>query len=83
MRPLRDMNFPKFVFEVFLGLIGDVFPGLDCPRVHYPKFNDAMEGVPSDGKHIQLPHRVSWLCEMCIHVPPSDKLGYSSCRSAR
>eukprot|EP00731_Ephydatia_muelleri_P034393 Em0057g25a len=57
MRPLRDMNFPKFVFEVFLGLIGDFFPGLDCPRVHYPKFNDAMEGVPSDGKHIQLPHR--------------------------
>eukprot|EP00731_Ephydatia_muelleri_P038740 Em0887g2a len=58
MRPLRDMNFPKFVFEVFLGLIADFFPGLDCPRVHYPKFNDAMEGVPSDGKHIQLPHRV-------------------------
>eukprot|EP00731_Ephydatia_muelleri_P010388 Em0005g974a len=66
MRPLRDMNFPKFVFEVFLGLIGDFFPGLDCPRVHYPKFNDAMEGVPSDGKHIQLPHRVGKIVQTML-----------------
>ncbi|KAL5509638.1 hypothetical protein EMCRGX_G005038 [Ephydatia muelleri] len=70
MRPLRDMNFPKFVFEVFLGLIGDFFPGLDCPRVHYPKFNDAMEGVPSDGKHIQLPHRLCYVLKalLAIHI---------------
>lgn len=64
MRALRDMNLPKFVFEdvpLFLGLIGDLFPGLDCPRVRYPKFNDAVEGVLSEGKYIQLPHQVSWL----------------------
>ena len=46
MRALRDMNLPKFIFEdvpLFLGLIGDLFPGLDCPRVRYPNFNDAVE----------------------------------------
>ena len=38
MRALRDMNLPKFIFEdvpLFLGLIGDLFPGLDCPRVRH------------------------------------------------
>jgi dynein heavy chain len=28
---------------LFRGLIGDLFPGLDCPRVRYPSFNDAVE----------------------------------------
>uniref|UniRef100_A0A8C9QGL1 Dynein axonemal heavy chain 10 n=1 Tax=Spermophilus dauricus TaxID=99837 RepID=A0A8C9QGL1_SPEDA len=51
MRALRDMNLPKFVFEdvpLFLGLISDLFPGLDCPRVRYPDFNDAVEQVLSE-----------------------------------
>ena len=46
MRALRDMNMPKFVFEdvpLFQGLISDLFPGLDCPRVRYPTLNDAVE----------------------------------------
>ena len=62
MRALRDMNLPKFVFEdvpLFLGLIGDLFPGLDCPRVRYPKFNDAVEAVLVDNKFILLPQQVS------------------------
>ncbi|XP_011184312.3 dynein axonemal heavy chain 10 [Zeugodacus cucurbitae] len=45
MRVLRDMNFPKFVFEdvpLFLGLIKDLFPGIDCPRIGYPDFNAAV-----------------------------------------
>jgi hypothetical protein len=36
MRSLRDSNLPKFVYEdvpLFKGLIEDLFPGLDCPRV--------------------------------------------------
>jgi len=36
MRALRDMNNPKFVFDdvpLFLGLLDDLFPGLNCPRV--------------------------------------------------
>jgi dynein heavy chain len=46
MRALRDMNLPKFVFEdvpLFLGLINDLFPGMDCPRVRYPTLNDIIE----------------------------------------
>lgn len=38
MRALRDMNKPKFVYEdvpLFMGLINDLFPNLDCPRVVY------------------------------------------------
>ena len=61
MRALRDMNLPKFVFEdvpLFLGLIADLFPGLDCPRVRYPNFNDAVEAVLQDNKYVLLPHQV-------------------------
>ena len=46
MRSLRDSNLPKFVFEdvpLFLGLITDLFPGLDCPRVAYPQLKAAAE----------------------------------------
>ena len=46
MRALRDMNMPKFIFDdvpLFQGLISDLFPGLDCPRVRYPKLNTAVE----------------------------------------
>lgn len=61
MRALRDMNLPKFVFEdvpLFLGLISDLFPGLDCPRVRYPKFNDAVEEILVKNKNILLDHQV-------------------------
>ena len=34
--------------QLFLGLIGDLFPGLDCPRERYPSFNDAVEQALSE-----------------------------------
>ena len=61
MRALRDMNLPKFVFEdvpLFLGLISDLFPGLDCPRVRYPSFNDAVESTLEDHNYLLLEHQV-------------------------
>lgn len=61
MRALRDMNLPKFVFEdvpLFLGLISDLFPGLDCSRVRYPNFNDAVEQVLEENGYIVLPVQV-------------------------
>lgn len=47
MRALRDMNLPKFVYDdvpLFLGLVGDLFPGLNCPRVRHAALSDAVEG---------------------------------------
>ncbi|XP_070509872.1 dynein beta chain, ciliary-like [Chironomus tepperi] len=41
MRALRDFNVPKIVtadMEIFLGLIGDLFPALDVPRKANPEF---------------------------------------------
>jgi dynein heavy chain len=67
MRALRDMNLPKFVFEdvpLFLGLISDLFPGLDCPRVRYPSFNDAVEEVLRDGNYIFLPEQVDKVVQL-------------------
>lgn len=67
MRALRDMNLPKFVYEdvpLFLGLIGDLFPGLDCPRVRYPQFNDAVEEILVSNKNILLPVQVDKVIQM-------------------
>lgn len=64
MRALRDMNLPKFVFEdvpLFLGLISDLFPGLDCPRVRYPDLNDAVEEILQENKYVMLTNQVTHL----------------------
>ncbi len=45
MRALRDMNVPKFVkadVPLFQGLLEDLFPGLECPRVG---FEDLKQGI--------------------------------------
>jgi dynein heavy chain len=67
MRALRDMNLPKFVFEdvpLFLGLITDLFPGLDCPRVRYPNFNDAVEDVLKEGQYLLIPEQVDKVIQL-------------------
>ena len=64
MRALRDMNLPKFVYEdvpLFLGLITDLFPGLDCPRVRYPSFNDAVEQTLEENKYVLLANQVTYI----------------------
>ena len=79
MRALRDMNLPKFVFEdvpLFLGLISDLFPGLDCPRVRYPDFNGAVEDILQENKYILLPHQVTFVCFLKIFVPDSHEVFY-------
>uniref|UniRef100_A0AAV2KWR9 AAA+ ATPase domain-containing protein n=1 Tax=Knipowitschia caucasica TaxID=637954 RepID=A0AAV2KWR9_KNICA len=67
MRALRDMNLPKFVSEdvpLFLGLIADLFPGLDCPRVHYADFNTAVENTLEDNKYVLLPDQVDKVVQL-------------------
>lgn len=46
MRPLREMNMPKFVYDntpLFKGLIGDLFPGMDPVRKPYEKNDKIIE----------------------------------------
>uniref|UniRef100_A0A2C9K6W8 Dynein heavy chain hydrolytic ATP-binding dynein motor region domain-containing protein n=1 Tax=Biomphalaria glabrata TaxID=6526 RepID=A0A2C9K6W8_BIOGL len=67
MRALRDMNLPKFVFEdvpLFLGLISDLFPGLNCPRVRYPDFNDAVEQSLAENGFIVIPVQVDKIVQL-------------------
>ena len=63
MRALRDMNAPKFVYEdvpLFLQLIDDLFPGLDCPRVQHKGLKDA---IVDNMKQNNLKHDASDLFE--------------------
>ncbi|KAL4712607.1 hypothetical protein ACJJTC_007202 [Scirpophaga incertulas] len=67
MRALRDMNHPKFVFEdvpLFLGLITDLFPGLECPRVGYPDFNNAVTKVLENDGYIILAHQIDKIVQL-------------------
>ena len=62
MRVLRDMNFPKFVFEdvpLFLGLLKDLFPGIECPRIGYPDLSETVQIVLQQDGFILLPDQVS------------------------
>lgn len=64
MRALRDMNLPKFIYDdapLFLGLIQDLFPTLDCPRMQYPDLNAAVEKVLTEQKYIILPNQVDFV----------------------
>lgn len=61
MRVLRDMNFPKFVFEdvpLFLGLLKDLFPGVECPRLGFPELADAAKKVLEKDDFILIPEQV-------------------------
>lgn len=62
MRVLRDMNFPKFVFDdvpLFLGLLKDLFPGIECPRIGYPELAENVEKVLRNDNYILLSDQVS------------------------
>ena len=44
MRALRDFNIPKIVaddLDIFFGLLGDLFPGINVPR----KVDERFEGI--------------------------------------
>lgn len=62
MRVLRDMNLPKFIFEdipLFLGLLKDIFPGVECPRNSYPELNESVKKVLQENGFILIPDQVS------------------------
>ena len=48
MRALRDFNLPKIVaqdYEIFMGLIGDLFPNIDVPRKRNMEFEAHVESA--------------------------------------
>ena len=52
MRALRDMNAPKFVFEdvpLFMGLINDLFPGIQLERVGYESLKEKIVNILDEG----------------------------------
>ena len=51
MRALRDFNTPKIVaddLEIFMGLLGDLFPGIDVPRKRDMDFERTIETAADD-----------------------------------
>ena len=72
MRCLRDSNMPKFVFEdvpLFSGLINDLFPGMDCPRVGYEDLKAAAAfDLDSKGNKCSNEKVFSELCDKVIQM---------------
>jgi dynein heavy chain len=51
MRALRDFNTPKIVaddLKIFMGLLGDLFPGIDPPRKRDSDFEAVIEAVTTE-----------------------------------
>ena len=51
MRALRDFNLPKIVIddlEIFMGLLGDLFPGIDVPRKVDMDFENIVHKAAAD-----------------------------------
>ena len=59
---LRDTNLPTFVFEdaeLFLGLVRDLFPGVECPHVGCTDLKAAAETSLAAEGYVVLPAQVS------------------------
>lgn len=72
MRVLRDMNSPKFVFDdvpLFQGLLKDLFPGIECPRVGYPDLSEAVKKVlQQNGFILQLDQVSLMTYTLCLLI---------------
>lgn len=68
MRALRDFNIPKIVTDdlpVFMGLITDLFPGLDIPRKRDMDFEKQVKQATLDQK---LQPEDSFILKVCCGV---------------
>jgi len=53
LRALRDFNTPKIVADdliIFMGLLGDLFPGIDVPRTRDMRFEDIIVNVAKENQ---------------------------------
>lgn len=56
------MNLPKFVQEdvpLFLGLIKDLFPGLEYSKIKQSDFNEAVKHALTEKKYVLIGDQVS------------------------
>lgn len=75
MRALRDFNMPKIVTEdvtIFLGLLGDLFPGLGVERKRDPEFEQAVRQTtlelrlqPEEAFILKVRHEILQLVTDC------------------
>jgi dynein heavy chain len=89
MRALRDFNIPKIVaddLDIFFGLLGDLFPGVDVPRKRDVRFeaivNDAAKdlGLHNDPEFILKVVQLGELLEIrhCVFTMGNPGSGKSS-----
>jgi len=67
MRALRDFNTPKIVAEdmdIFMGLILDLFPGIDVPRKRDLKFEEVISKAGEELKYWPEPNFI----EKCVQL---------------
>ena len=57
----RDMNFARFTYEdapLFLGLLNDLFPGVECPQETDEKLSAAVDKAIENKNYTNLPKQV-------------------------
>lgn len=68
MRALRDFNTPKIVTEdtnIFMGLIGDLFPALDVPRKRDLEFEKQIRQAAID---LKLQPEENFILKVCFNI---------------
>mmetsp|Transcript_53278 Transcript_53278/g.159518 ORF Transcript_53278/g.159518 Transcript_53278/m.159518 type:complete len:3881 (-) Transcript_53278:473-12115(-) len=82
MRILRDANLPKFVFEdvpLFLGLINDLFPGMDCPRVGYESLrNEIKRNLSEYGYECSDGKVVDWQADKALQLFETQQVRHTT-----
>lgn len=61
MKALRDATCSKLIPEdipLFLGLLKDLFPGVEYPKIHFPEFEKSVKQILEEENYILLPDQV-------------------------
>ncbi|XP_037090995.1 dynein heavy chain 10, axonemal-like [Pollicipes pollicipes] len=67
MKSLKDMNFARFTYEdapLFLGLLNDLFPGVECPQETDEKLSAAVDQAIVDKNYTNLPKQTEKVIQM-------------------
>lgn len=71
MRALRDFNMPKILTEdvnIFLGLLGDLFPGLEVERERNYEFEKTVRKTTLD---LRLQPEETFILKVCCNTVES------------